>query len=226
MKFSLFLIALTFCAANAFDAEWAAFKLKHGKTYVNSVEDATRFKIWKSNSAFVSKHNEEYKLGKHTFFVGMNQFADLTTNEFAAMFNGFNASLRLANKRPTAFFDGKNIQDPVPDSVDWRDKGYVTPVKNQGQCGSCWAFSATGSLEGQHFKNTGTLVSLSEQNLVDCSNHFGNQGCNGGLMDQAFAYISASGGIDTENSYPVKKLFSKREFNIYSNHFKLYYLKV
>jgi len=90
----------------------------------------------------------------------------------------------------------------LPSAWNWTAMGAVTPIKNQQQCGSCWAFSTTGSTEGCHFITTKTLVSLSEQNLVDCSSSEGNEGCEGGLMDDAFKYIIANKGIDTESTYP------------------------
>jgi len=165
----------------------------HNRVYPTD-EFQNRYSIWKANHRWVKEFNARADV---TFTVGMNEFADLTNEEFNGLYKG------LAKVHPVV--PSSPLQADVsalPASVDWRTKGVVTGIKNQGQCGSCWSFSTTGSVEGAHALNTGTLVSLSEQNLVDCSTAQGNQGCNGGLMTQAFDYIVSNGGIDTESSYP------------------------
>jgi len=129
--------------------------------------------------------------------VGINKFADLTSEEFASLYNGMRVTKSYIPTNKPVVPSGV-----TGDIVNWANKGAVTPIKNQGQCGSCWSFSATGSMEGAQFIATGTLTSLSEQNLVDCSTAQGNDGCNGGLMDQAFQYVISNQGIDTEKSYP------------------------
>jgi len=139
------------------------------------------------------------------FFSEINQFADMLPYEFSTHHNGLRMELRNLTEHKlsaASFIEPENIL--VPEEFDWREQGAVTAVKDQGQCGSCWAFSATGSLEGQNFRKTGELVSLSEQNLLDCSSSYGNEGCNGGLMDNAFKYIQENHGIDTEDTYPYE----------------------
>jgi len=133
--------------------------------------------------------------------MAMNQFGDMDADEFIATHTGYNrvqmGVLRKANTRRHLLGAGA-----PPTYVDWRDNGAVTPVKDQGQCGSCWAFSTTGSTEGAWFLSSGQLVSLSEQELVDCSAAEGNAGCEGGLMDYGFQYIIDNDGITTEKAYP------------------------
>ena len=183
-----------------YDKSWEKFKVVHSKSYHSIQEEIYRRNVFKKNALVIEEHNKEYNLGKKSYTLGINQFTDLEHWEYMQR-NGY-----LFKKTVNRTREGSRYLKPsnvaLPDSVDWRTKGYVTPVKDQGQCGSCWAFSTTGSMEGQHFKATGNLRSLSEQQLIDCSDDYGNEGCNGGLMDQSFQYIEASGGLETESDYP------------------------
>lgn len=177
------------------DESWQIWKSAHNKVYKDLDEEKVRYTIWEDNLRRITEHNKM----SNDLFLRMNHFGDMTNTEFRKTMNGY---LKPVNKTGSTFLPASHAT--IPDTVDWRTEGYVTPVKNQGQCGSCWAFSTTGSLEGQMFKKTGKLVSLSEQNLVDCSTKYDNHGCQGGLMDNAFRYIKANGGIDTEASYPYQ----------------------
>ena len=182
--------------ASFYEHRFAAWRIAHNRTYPDGAEIAKRLRIFETNAKRIEAHNAQPGI---TWRMAMNQFGDLTPDEFAARFH-------LGSQR---FFPNPSTTAPVlattgppPASIDWRTSGAVTPVKNQGQCGSCWAFSTTGSTEGAHFLASGKLTSLSEQQLVDCSKSYGNNGCGGGLMDKAFKYIIATGGLDTEASYP------------------------
>ncbi|WAR08967.1 CATL-like protein [Mya arenaria] len=163
---------------------FSTFKQVHSRVYADQWEEQYRRGIFEAHVSHIKDHNKKYSNGEKSYFLGVNQFTDMTHKEFLQLYTGHIKDRQQHNA--STYLSPSNIL--LPDQVDWRQKGYVTPVKNQGQCGSCWSFSATGSIEGQHFKATGKLISLSEQQLVDCSGSFGNQGCNGGLMDQAFEY--------------------------------------
>jgi len=177
------------------------FKKTHDKQYLGD-EHNLRFSIFQKNLETIEKHNSEYSMGMHTYRLGINHFADLTSAEFKEYYLGTRVSYRQNTTKSLSTFQTLPSWIDVPNDLDWRKHGIVTPVKNQGQCGSCWAFSTTGSLEGAHARASGRLVSLSEQQLVDCSVTYGNNGCNGGLMDNAFEYVLKNGGVDTEMSYP------------------------
>jgi C1A family cysteine protease len=139
-------------------------------------------------------HNEDWTMS-------VNQFTHLTPEEFGARYiGGWKGPSKRVNKVAVEHL----MTDPsdLPSSIDWTQKGAVTGVKSQGSCGSCWAFSATGAIESINYINNGKLINLSEQQLVDCSGKYGNQGCNGGLMDNAFKYVINSGGLCSEEGYP------------------------
>eukprot|EP01120_Amphizonella_sp_Union-15-10_P006746 TRINITY_DN220_c0_g1_i12.p1 TRINITY_DN220_c0_g1~~TRINITY_DN220_c0_g1_i12.p1 ORF type:complete len:322 (-),score=54.99 TRINITY_DN220_c0_g1_i12:103-1068(-) len=195
MKFILlalcFLYAVLAISEQEYQNQFIQFTNKYNKVYQHD-EFRFRYEVYKRNFDFVANHDASVG-----FEVELNKFADLTTQEFVRYYTG----LKM-NTIPQTNTDYKPQNITLPESLDWRTKGVVTRVKNQGQCGSCWSFSTTGSVEGAHALSTGRLVSLSEQNLVDCSVAEGNQGCNGGLMDSAFEYIIKNRGIDTEASYP------------------------
>nr|XP_060640943.1 procathepsin L-like isoform X3 [Anolis sagrei ordinatus] len=192
--------SLSSAADLALEGAWRGWKGLHRKEYLEE-EDAFRRSVWEKNWQRIAQHNMEASLGRHSFRLAMNHLGDLTDEEFNEKLNGFYLDPAPKYGKGVAVFQGPSIRE-VPKEVDWRLKGYVTPVKSQGHCGACWAFSATGALEGLLFNKTGKLVPLSEQNLIDCSSKMGNHGCRGGYITKAFEYVSENGGIDSEQDYP------------------------
>merc|ERR1719345_124262 len=179
------------------------FKATHGKSYVSPNEDEKRAAVFADNVDFMNQHNAKYATGESTFYLGVNEFSDLSHDEFKALYVGPKIPVRNATNQLNLAEQRLHVSlTGTADAVDWRAKGAVTPVKNQGQCGSCWSFSTTGSTEGRVQIKTGALTSLSEQQLMDCSTKEGDQSCQGGLMDYGFQYIIDNGGIDTEADYP------------------------
>ncbi|XP_074489068.1 pro-cathepsin H [Sebastes fasciatus] len=196
---TLLCFALLSAAASAFhlserdELHFKSWMTQHNRVYSVQEYDE-RLQIFSENKRRIDRHNE----GNHTFTMRLNQFSDMTFSEFRKSFLWSEPQNCSATKGNHLSSDG-----PYPDSIDWRKKGnYVTDVKNQGPCGSCWTFSTTGCLESVTAIATGKLVPLSEQQLVDCANDFNNHGCNGGLPSQAFEYIMYNKGLMTEKDYP------------------------
>jgi len=195
MKYVLLILALFSVACfaelteNQLQAGFTNYMQKYSKSY-GVDEFQYRYQVFKQNARFIDSFNGSFNLA-------MNSFGDLTLTEFSKMYLGFLGSKATPNSLPAGV-----PRANIPASIDWRTRGAVTYIKNQGQCGSCWSFSATGSQEGAWFLAGHTLVALSEQQLVDCSDAYGNAGCDGGLMDDAFRYEIAVGGLESETEYP------------------------
>ncbi|CAI0541038.1 unnamed protein product [Linum tenue] len=179
------------------------FVQKYNKEYADSEEYAHRLGVFAANLVRAAEHQALDPTAIH----GITPFMDLTEEEFQRMYTGVSMPGGL-DGRPD---HEEEVMDTsgLPEYFDWREKGAVTDVKMQGACGSCWAFSTTGAVEGAHFIATGKLLNLSEQQLVDCDDicdekekEACDKGCGGGLMTNAYRYLIKAGGLQDEASYP------------------------
>jgi len=196
MKFtvaSVLAAAASSTVLNSNYMEFVQYVAEFGKHYGTTEEFEFRMNTFADNMEKIKSFKSE------TSTVGKNIFSDYTENEYKRLL-GFRAQDAKAYKNVV------ELPHSNADSVDWRELGAVTPVKDQKACGSCWSFSTTGALEGAHFIATGDLVSLSEQQLMDCSWKYGNLSCGGGLMDSAFKYAMDT-PITTEANYPYTAMF-------------------
>ncbi|KAF2073003.1 hypothetical protein CYY_005681 [Polysphondylium violaceum] len=170
------------------------------KLLYSSEHFQNRYENFKDNVDFIENWNDQ----DSDTILGLNDFSDLSNIEYKQLYlgayvdaSGYDQESALLKNSFSA-----SIADEVPSHLDWRVKGAVSHVKNQGHCGSCYTFSTTGALEGANFIATGEMTTLSEQQLVDCTRTYGNEGCEGGLMVPSFQYIIDNGGINSEESYP------------------------
>ncbi|KAL3273384.1 hypothetical protein HHI36_014831 [Cryptolaemus montrouzieri] len=177
--------------------EWYEFQTKFRKTYMTYEDSDKRFNIFRENFGKIQLHNQLHFAGRIDHKQGITPFTDWTSEEFSGFIN--DNKLKLKKRGEKHYFKNNSI---LPEFVDWRLQGAVSEVKDQGHCGSCWSFSATGAIEGQAKLSLGKLISLSEQNLIDCATEdYGNLGCNGGDTNAAFDYVRDN-GIEEEYEYP------------------------
>uniref|UniRef100_A0A3Q3QNC4 Cathepsin 12 n=1 Tax=Monopterus albus TaxID=43700 RepID=A0A3Q3QNC4_MONAL len=181
------------------------WKNSHSVSY-DEMDDMQRRAIWEENKQMIEDNNQEFFMGMRPFTMAMNKYGDLTRQEYQVL-QGATIDTQFA-KRGKAI-SARRLRNNAKKLdgwfVDYRNMGYVTQVKDQGYCGSCWAFSTTGAIEGQLYKRTGQLISLSEQNLVDCSKSYGTYGCNGAWMANAYDYV-INNGLQSTDTYPYTSL--------------------
>merc|ERR1711890_217776 len=201
IKMKVFVIfALIAVAASAPADEWSNFKKTYNKVYRSYEEEQFRKSVFAETLAFINEHNAKYEQGLYTFDTAINERADWTQEEWESI---------LTAKVPERSQEEPAVFASAPDSHDFRDYNMVTPVKDQQRCGSCWAFAVTGAVEGAWSRSTGTLLNLSEQELVDC----GDGDCDGGWTSRAYqTFIAQNGWCHYDsNAYPQAQISSYRD---------------
>jgi hypothetical protein len=189
--------------ANIYGPNWIKAVKTDRSALSCKMEEAWRRASFDESLREIRRLNAEQERGAHSFRCGVNDFSDLSPAEFKEAKLGSHEHFAAAQRGWGALPQPRLLNDP-PASLDWRAKGAVTPIKNQGSCGGCWSFSASGALEGAYQIATGALRVLSEQQLIDCSTTYGNNGCKGGSMRMAFDYIRVNKGLDSEADYPYE----------------------
>lgn len=174
---------------------WESFKAEHAKSYSTMEEESQRFGFFLENLKIADIRNDAEMKNKGTAVHGITRFSDLSQAEFESRFLTSDSSMRST--------DRETVTLPAPEAaaglVDWSGK-LTTPVKDQGYCGSCWAFSATEQIESDSMRTLGTSYILSPEQITQCDTT--SSGCNGGWTERAYNYVKKAGGIETDASYP------------------------
>ncbi|XP_023168547.1 cathepsin L1 [Drosophila hydei] len=194
-------------SSQIYGEQFEKFKKVNNKSYIRPYDELRSYKAYEENHQIVNEHNKDYDSGKSSFRLTTNTMADMSTDSYLKGFLRLLRSPLISPSDNMADIVGSALMDNVPDSLDWRKKGFVTPSYNQQSCGSCYAFSIAQSIEGQVFKRTGRILPLSEQQIVDCSISHGNQGCTGGSLRNTLRYLQATGGLmrSVDYKYASKK---------------------
>ncbi|XP_073506899.1 cathepsin L-like proteinase [Phyllobates terribilis] len=204
-KLLLLLAAVIICAASShvLDQEWNTWRAKYEKEYATEQDELFRRQVWEATWHKVQKHNELANQGLSRYKMGMNKFADMTSEEHSSRSCVTSNKISVASKKSPVQTQAKNLN--IPEAVDWRDSNCVGPVTNQGSyCGSCWAFATVGVVESHYCMKTRELIKMSEQQLVDCDGV--NDGCCGGLPTDALEHISQKGLMKAKDyEYSEKK---------------------
>lgn len=206
MRYLLVLILTTAISGNVLDFKWKLWKSHYAKNYLSETDELLRRQIWESNCEKVMHHNKRADDGKESYWLEINQFADMTVEELVQD----NALMPWAIEGLPATIPGE-VNESVPEKFDWQDKHCVTHVMAQGNCHSCWAFAAVGTVESRFCVRHGRLYHFSEQQLVDCA--ASNKGCSPQHRLLAFDYIKTQGGLMEEHDYPYKAVEGRCHVN-------------